>query len=114
MRNLKNDTGCRVQMSKNQEFYHGTTERICFVKGKISSAMIVMGAILEKIQEKVEGHHPSDPFDLKGLQRTNEVCFSFAFFSNSKMTCICGLSQSGFSDIFMRVKASILSLYSIK
>ncbi|CAK5008976.1 unnamed protein product [Meloidogyne enterolobii] len=75
MRNLKNDTGCRVQMSKNQEFYHGTTERICFVKGKISSAMIVMGAILEKIQEKVEGHHPSDPFDLKGLQRTNEMKF---------------------------------------
>uniref|UniRef100_A0A915P301 K Homology domain-containing protein n=1 Tax=Meloidogyne floridensis TaxID=298350 RepID=A0A915P301_9BILA len=54
MRNLKNDTGCRVQMSKNQEFYHGTTERICFVKGKISSAMIVMGAILEKIQEKMK------------------------------------------------------------
>lgn len=75
MRNLKNDTGCRVQMSKNQEFYHGTTERICFVKGKISSAMIVMSAILEKIQEKVEGHHPSDPFDLKGLDRTREMKF---------------------------------------
>jgi RNA-binding protein Nova len=75
MRNLKNDTGCRVQMSKNQEFYHGTTERICFVKGKISSAMIVMGAILEKIQEKIEGHHASDPFDLKGLERANEMKF---------------------------------------
>lgn len=23
MRNLKNETGCRIQMSKNQEVYHG-------------------------------------------------------------------------------------------
>jgi rRNA processing protein Krr1/Pno1 len=23
MRNLKNETGCRVQMSKNQDVYHG-------------------------------------------------------------------------------------------
>lgn len=23
MRNLKNESGCRIQMSKNQEVYHG-------------------------------------------------------------------------------------------
>uniref|UniRef100_A0A914HD57 K Homology domain-containing protein n=1 Tax=Globodera rostochiensis TaxID=31243 RepID=A0A914HD57_GLORO len=75
MRNLKNDSGCRVQMSKNQEVYHGTSERICLVKGKLASTMIVMGAILEKIQEKIDANHAADHFDLKGLDRTKEMKF---------------------------------------
>lgn len=36
--------------------------------------MVVLKTIQEKIQEKIESNHPSDPFDLKGLDRTKEVC----------------------------------------
>lgn len=35
--------------------------------------MVVLKTIQEKIQEKIESNHPSDPFDLKGLDRTKEV-----------------------------------------
>jgi hypothetical protein len=35
--------------------------------------MIVMKAILEKIQEKIEPNAASDQFDLKGLSRNHEM-----------------------------------------
>ncbi|KAF8380907.1 nova-1 [Pristionchus pacificus] len=73
MRNLKNESNCRVQMSKNQEVYHGTNERICLVKGKITSAMMVMEAIAEKIREKVDPNAPGDSFDHKGVPRNKEM-----------------------------------------
>lgn len=85
MRQLKTDSGCRVQMSKNQEMFQSklfnfllylcldTNERICLVKGKVSSSMVVMKAILERIQEKIETNQPIDSFDLKGINRPNEM-----------------------------------------
>jgi predicted RNA-binding protein YlqC (UPF0109 family) len=88
MRTLKNDSGCKVQMSKNQDIYPGmirlilvciylliigTSERICLVKGKISSVMKVMDAIMEKIREKVDRNCPTDQFDHKGCERNKEV-----------------------------------------
>ncbi|KAI6189819.1 hypothetical protein M3Y97_00049900 [Aphelenchoides bicaudatus] len=73
MRALKNDSGCRVQMSKNQELFQNTNERICMVKGKVTNSMMVMKAIIEKIQEKIEPNAPSDQFDLKGIDRCKEM-----------------------------------------
>jgi len=43
------------------------------VKGKVSSTMMVMAVILEKVQEKIDSNQPSDMFDLKGMDRTKEV-----------------------------------------
>lgn len=74
MRNLKNESGCRVQMSKNQEVYHNTNERICLVKGKVASCMLVVQTILDKIKEKADTGGHSDPYDLKGVDRSKEVC----------------------------------------
>ncbi|VDD92060.1 unnamed protein product [Enterobius vermicularis] len=73
MRNLKSESGCRLQMSKNQEVYHGTNERICLVKGKIASVMKVVEVIMEKIREKVDANTPADPFDHKGVERSKEM-----------------------------------------
>ncbi|KHN75327.1 RNA-binding protein Nova-1 [Toxocara canis] len=73
MRNLKSESGCRLQMSKNQEVYHGTNERICLVKGKIVSVMKVVEVVMEKIREKVDPNTPSDVYDHKGVDRTKEV-----------------------------------------
>ncbi|VDO31622.1 unnamed protein product [Onchocerca flexuosa] len=73
MRNLKSESGCRLQMSKNQEVYPGTNERICLVKGKIASVLKVSDVILEKIREKVDNNTPSDIFDHKGMERKNEM-----------------------------------------
>lgn len=91
MRNLKNESGCRIQMSKNQEVYHGllinkkqiifdfvkfilgTNERICLVKGKVVSTMMVISSFLNTIQEKIDSNLPSDIYDLKGVDRCKEV-----------------------------------------
>uniref|UniRef100_F1KY54 RNA-binding protein Nova-2 n=1 Tax=Ascaris suum TaxID=6253 RepID=F1KY54_ASCSU len=73
MRSLKNESGCRLQMSKNQEVYHGTNERICLVKGKIASVMKVVEVVMEKIKEKVDPNTPCDVYDHKGVDRTKEM-----------------------------------------
>ncbi|VDN23745.1 unnamed protein product [Gongylonema pulchrum] len=73
MRNLKSESGCRLQMSKNQEVYPGTNERICLVKGRIASVLKVADAILEKIREKVDSSIPTDMYDHKGIERKNEM-----------------------------------------
>ncbi|VDK58057.1 unnamed protein product, partial [Anisakis simplex] len=73
MRSLKSESGCRLQMSKNQEVYHGTNERICLVKGKIVSVLKVLDVMMEKIREKVDPNTPADVFDHKGVDRTKEM-----------------------------------------
>uniref|UniRef100_A0A915DDF2 K Homology domain-containing protein n=1 Tax=Ditylenchus dipsaci TaxID=166011 RepID=A0A915DDF2_9BILA len=104
MRNLKNDTGCRVQMSKNQEVYHGTSERICLVKGKVSAAMMVMTAILEKIQEKIDSNLPSDIFDLKGMDRCKEMKFVVP---NTSAGMVIGKSGASIKEIREQTTANI-------
>uniref|UniRef100_A0AC34QI19 K Homology domain-containing protein n=1 Tax=Panagrolaimus sp. JU765 TaxID=591449 RepID=A0AC34QI19_9BILA len=75
MRNLKNESGCRVQMSKTQEVYHNTNERICLVKGKVASCMMVVQTILDRIKEKADNSGHTDPYDLKGIDRSKEVIY---------------------------------------
>lgn len=43
------------------------------MKGKITSAMMVMEAIAEKIREKVDPNAPGDSFDHKGVPRNKEM-----------------------------------------
>jgi RNA-binding protein Nova len=74
MKNLKNESGCRVNMSKNQEFYHGTNERICVVKGKVNSCNLVLQAIIDKIKEKADStSSKSTDFDLNGFERAKQM-----------------------------------------
>uniref|UniRef100_A0AC35G5K8 K Homology domain-containing protein n=1 Tax=Panagrolaimus sp. PS1159 TaxID=55785 RepID=A0AC35G5K8_9BILA len=91
MKNLKNESGCRVNMSKNQEFYHGTNERIfnmsknqefyhgtneriCVVKGKVNSCNLVLQAIIDKIKEKADSSSSkSTDFDLNGFERAKQM-----------------------------------------
>uniref|UniRef100_A0A914VUB4 K Homology domain-containing protein n=1 Tax=Plectus sambesii TaxID=2011161 RepID=A0A914VUB4_9BILA len=77
MRTLKSDSGCKVQMSKNQDIYPGTNERICLVKGKISAVMKVIEAMMDKIREKVDHKCPPDAFDHNGVERNKEVRYHF-------------------------------------
>ena len=104
MRNLKNDSGCRVQMSKNQEVYHGTHERICLVKGKVISTMMVMNAILEKIQEKIDNSHQSDIYDLKGMDRCKEMKFVVP---NTSAGMVIGKSGASIKEIREQTTANI-------
>ncbi|KAI1722779.1 KH domain-containing protein [Ditylenchus destructor] len=104
MRALKNDSGCRVQMSKNQEVYHATNERICLVKGKVSAVMMVMTSILEKIQEKIDSNLPSDIYDLKGMDRSKEMKFVVP---NTSAGMVIGKSGASIKEIREQTTANI-------
>ncbi|XP_047114148.1 RNA-binding protein Pasilla isoform X1 [Schistocerca piceifrons] len=49
---LQKDTGARVKMSKANDFYPATTERICLITGTVDAIMLVLIFIMEKIREK--------------------------------------------------------------
>ncbi|EEB17228.1 polyrC binding protein, putative, partial [Pediculus humanus corporis] len=49
---LQKDTGARMKMSKANDFYPCTTERVCLVTGSVEAIMAVMSFIMDKIKEK--------------------------------------------------------------
>jgi hypothetical protein len=58
---LQTEANCRVKMSKANEFYPHTNERICLVIGSIESVFKAYDIIVERINEKVaSGAEQSD------------------------------------------------------
>ncbi|KAG5449736.1 RNA-binding protein Nova-1 [Clonorchis sinensis] len=51
---IQNKTSAKVKMSKANDFYPGTTERVCLIVGTIDSILRVFQYISEKIYEKPE------------------------------------------------------------
>ncbi|KAA3679377.1 RNA-binding protein Nova [Paragonimus westermani] len=51
---IQNKTSAKVKMSKANDFYPGTTERVCLIMGTIESILKVFQYISEKIYEKPE------------------------------------------------------------
>lgn len=49
---LQKDTTARIKMSKANDFYPGTTERVCLITGNVDAIMTVLSFIMEKIKEK--------------------------------------------------------------
>ncbi|GLG97320.1 RNA-binding protein Nova-1, partial [Gryllus bimaculatus] len=49
---LQKDAGARVKMSKANDFYPGTSERVCLITGNVDAIMAVLTFIMEKIREK--------------------------------------------------------------
>ncbi|XP_014260664.1 RNA-binding protein Nova-1 isoform X2 [Cimex lectularius] len=49
---LQKETNARVKMSKANDFYPGTTERVCLISGNIDSIMEALDFITYKIREK--------------------------------------------------------------
>uniref|UniRef100_A0AC34QHX4 K Homology domain-containing protein n=1 Tax=Panagrolaimus sp. JU765 TaxID=591449 RepID=A0AC34QHX4_9BILA len=104
MRNLKNESGCRVQMSKTQEVYHNTNERICLVKGKVASCMMVVQTILDRIKEKADNSGHTDPYDLKGIDRSKEMKL---IVPNTSAGMVIGKSGASIKEIRESTGASI-------
>lgn len=55
---LQKDAGTRIKMSKANDFYPGTSERICLITGNVDSIMKAVKFIMEKIRDK-----PDMPYD---------------------------------------------------
>ncbi|CAG2104513.1 unnamed protein product [Medioppia subpectinata] len=49
---LQKDTNARVKMSKANDFYPGTTERVCLISGSVDGVLRIHEFIMEKIKEK--------------------------------------------------------------
>ncbi|XP_076360367.1 RNA-binding protein Pasilla-like isoform X1 [Tachypleus tridentatus] len=49
---LQKETGARIKMSKTNDYYPGTTERVCLVTGSMDGIIQVHEFIMEKIREK--------------------------------------------------------------
>lgn len=49
---LQKEAGARVKMSKSNDFYPGTTERVCLITGSVEGVLRIHEFIMEKIKEK--------------------------------------------------------------
>ena len=63
---VQKQTGTRIKMSKANDFYPGTTERVGLIQGPAESVLVVMDFIAEKIIEKPDpAAKPAIDFDNK-------------------------------------------------
>lgn len=51
---LQSDTSAQVKMSKANEFYPGTMERVCLITGNVDAILKVLSFIMKKVLEKPE------------------------------------------------------------
>ncbi|KAI8787819.1 RNA-binding protein Nova-1 isoform X3 [Biomphalaria glabrata] len=73
---IQKEAGARVKMSKANDFYPGTTERICLIMGAPDAVRQVNNFIMEKIREKPESNPttPTKPDDAKNnFERHRQV-----------------------------------------
>lgn len=63
---VQKEVNARIKMSKANDFYPGTTERVCLIKGTTESVMSMLTFICEKIREKPDPNaKPAMDFDSK-------------------------------------------------
>ncbi|XP_041352923.1 RNA-binding protein Nova-1-like isoform X2 [Gigantopelta aegis] len=57
---VQKDAGARVKMSKANDFYPGTTERVCLIMGPVEAVRQVHNFVMEKIREKPDPNPKMD------------------------------------------------------
>ncbi|XP_045028237.1 RNA-binding protein Nova-2 isoform X2 [Daphnia magna] len=63
---VQKEVNARIKMSKANDFYPGTTERVCLIKGTTESVMSMLTFICEKIRDKPDPNaKPAMDFDSK-------------------------------------------------
>ncbi|XP_005106817.1 RNA-binding protein Nova-1 isoform X3 [Aplysia californica] len=90
---IQKDAGARVKMSKANDFYPGTTERICLIMGSPEAVRQVNNFIMEKIREKPESNPttPTKPDDAKNnFERHRQVIEVKILIPNSTAGMIIG------------------------
>ncbi len=63
---VQKEVNARIKMSKANDFYPGTTERVCLIKGTTDSVAHMLAFIMEKIRDKPDPNaKPAMDFDSK-------------------------------------------------
>ncbi|KAH9627062.1 hypothetical protein KSS87_023750 [Heliosperma pusillum] len=58
---FQKDSGARIQLSRNQEFFPGTADRIIMLSGKIDDVLKAMDLILNKLLSEIQSEDGDDP-----------------------------------------------------
>ncbi|CAE1327495.1 NOVA [Acanthosepion pharaonis] len=101
---VQSEAGAKLKMSKSNNFYPGTTERVCLITGPFEAVRKVHNFIMEKIREKPELNPKYEdyrgPFERhqQGLQgstmmsgcNTPTTSVSNPFMNNSNNNCVFG------------------------
>ncbi|XP_056021753.1 RNA-binding protein Pasilla-like isoform X17 [Ostrea edulis] len=69
---VQKEAGARVKMSKANDFYPGTTERVCLIMGAVEAVKRVHCFIMEKIREKPDPN-PKPEETNKNFERHRQV-----------------------------------------
>ncbi|KAK3093688.1 hypothetical protein FSP39_018925 [Pinctada imbricata] len=69
---VQKEAGARVKMSKANDFYPGTTERVCLIMGGVDAVRRVHHFIMEKIREKPDPN-PKPEETNKNFERHRQV-----------------------------------------
>ncbi|XP_052766154.1 RNA-binding protein Nova-1-like isoform X3 [Mya arenaria] len=69
---VQKEAGARVKMSKANDFYPGTTERVCLIMGAADSVRKVHNFIMEKIREKPDPN-PKPEVSKNNFERHRQV-----------------------------------------
>ncbi|CAI9722860.1 RNA-binding protein Pasilla-like isoform X8 [Octopus vulgaris] len=67
---VQNEAGAKLKMSKSNNFYPGTTERVCLITGPFEAVRKVHNFIMEKIREKPDLNTRCD--DYRGPYERNQ------------------------------------------
>ncbi|XP_064600152.1 RNA-binding protein Nova-1-like isoform X2 [Liolophura sinensis] len=70
---VQKDAGARVKMSKANDFYPATTERVCLIMGSVDSVRKVHNFIMEKIREKPDPNPKLDGEAKSNFERHKQV-----------------------------------------
>ncbi|XP_013393521.1 RNA-binding protein Nova-1-like [Lingula anatina] len=71
---LQKETGARIKMSKANDFYPGTCERVCLMTGNLESVLNVNSFVMDKIREKPDPNpKPVDGEVKVNLERHKQV-----------------------------------------
>ncbi|KAL2943230.1 Protein BTR1 [Bienertia sinuspersici] len=57
---FQKDSGARIQLSRNQEYFPGTADRIIMVSGKIDDVLKAMDLVLNKLLSEIQSEDGDD------------------------------------------------------
>ncbi|CAI9731936.1 RNA-binding protein Pasilla-like isoform X7 [Octopus vulgaris] len=97
---IQKDTGSRIRMTKLNDFYPGTSERVCLITGSLEAVRKVIYFIMDKIKEKpAECSYPRTEEKLPLFELSRQIIRRSSTISNSSTT-----TSGSLDGTFMHVK----------
>lgn len=73
---IQREANVRMKMSKANDYYPNTNERVCLIIGKIRSVLHAYDLIFERIRERPEINNKGQPNEISE-ERANQVSYKF-------------------------------------